>query len=57
MNQIANVRSRCTLALPILQSRGATVYDLGVSIYCALVSQYSNILYDTVKYELADFYR
>ena len=32
--------------------RGATIHDLGVSIYC-----YSDILYNIVKCELADFYR
>ena len=33
--------------------RGVTIHNLGVSIYCHF---YSDILYDTVKCELADFY-
>ena len=31
------------------------IHNLGVSIYAAFVSRCSNILYDTVKCELADF--
>ena len=37
--------------------RGATIHDWVYQYIAAFVSQYSDILYDTVKCELADFYR